>query len=98
MERDLAIVYKSELYKVNKILNKLKEIGLDTTNYENAVYNIEDKCCTSNKEDLEKSFDTPFVVDYLEANYSKAINNLKIIEKELSKYEVYMKVVHLPVY
>lgn len=92
MERDLAIVYKSELYKVNKILNKLKEIGLDTTNYENAVYNIEDKCCTSNKEDLEKSFDTPFVVDYLEANYSKAINNLKIIEKELSKYEVYMKV------
>ncbi len=92
MERDLAIIYKSELYKVNKILNKLKEIGLDTTNYENAVYNIEDKCCTSNKEDLEKSFDTPFVVDYLEANYSKAINNLKIIEKELSKYEVYMKV------
>lgn len=92
MERDLAIVYKSELYKVNKILNKLKEIGLDTTNYENAICNIEDKCRTSNKEDLEKSFDTPFVVDYLEANYSKAINSLKIIEKELAKYEVYMKV------
>lgn len=32
------------------------------------------------------------MVDYLEANYSKAINSLKVMQKELSKYEIYIKV------
>ena len=92
MERDLAIVYKSELYKVNKIINRLKGIGLDTTNYERLVSKIDNECSENNKRDLEKSINTPFMVDYLEANYSKAINELKNIEYELSKYEVYLKV------
>ena len=92
MERDLAIVYKTELYKINKTIDRLKTVGLDTTKYENLIYEIDETCCQSNKEDLKKSFDTPFMVDYLEANYSKAINELKKIEHELSKYEVYLKV------
>ena len=92
MERDLAIVYKSELYKVNKIINRLKGIGLDTTNYERLVSKIDNECSENNKRDLEKSINTPFMIDYLEANYSKAINELKNIEYELSKYEVYLKV------
>ena len=92
MERDLAIVYKTELYKINKTIDRLKKVGLDTTKYENLIYEIDETCCQSNKEDLKKSFDTPFMVDYLEANYSKAINELKKIEHELSKYEVYLKV------
>lgn len=92
MERDLAIVYQSELYKTKKIISKLNNIGLNTTNYENAVYDIEEACRNSNKEDLGKGLDSPFVVDYLEANYSKAINSLKVMQKELSKYEIYIKV------
>ena len=54
MERDLAIVYQSELYKTKKIISKLNNIGLNTTNYENAVYDIEEACRNSNKEDLGK--------------------------------------------
>ena len=92
MERDLAIVYQSELYKTKKIISKLNNIGLNTTNYENAVYDIEEACRNNNKEDLGKGLDSPFVVDYLEANYSKAINSLKVMQKELSKYEIYIKV------
>lgn len=92
MERDLAIVYQSELYKTKKIISKLNNIGLNTTNYENAVYDIEETCRNNNKEDLRKGLDSPFVVDYLEANYSKAINSLKVMQKELSKYEIYIKV------
>ena len=48
MERDLAIVYKSELYKVNKIINRLKGIGLDTTNYERLVSKIDNECSENN--------------------------------------------------
>lgn len=92
MERDLAIVYQSELYKTKKIISKLNNIGLNTTNYENTVYDIEEACRNNNKEDLGKGLDSPFVVDYLEANYSKAINSLKVMQKELSKYEIYIKV------
>lgn len=92
MERDLAIVYQSELYKTKKIISKLNNIGLNTTNYENAVYDIEEACRNNNKEALGKGLDSPFVVDYLEANYSKAINSLKVMQKELSKYEIYIKV------
>lgn len=92
MERDLAIVYQSELYKTKKIISKLNNIGLNTTNYENAVYDIEEACRNNNKEDLRKGLDSPFMVDYLEANYSKAINSLKVMQKELSKYEIYIKV------
>lgn len=92
MERDLAIVYQSELYKTKKIISKLNSIGLNTTNYENAVYDIEEACRNNNKEDLRKGLDSPFMVDYLEANYSKAINSLKVMQKELSKYEIYIKV------
>lgn len=91
MERDLAIVYQSELYKTKKIISKLNNIGLNTTNYENAVYDIEEACRNNNKEDLRKGLDSPFMVDYLEANYSKAINSLKVMQKELSKYEIYIK-------
>lgn len=92
MERDLAIVYQSELYKTKKIISKLNNIGLNTTNYENAVYDIEEACRNNNKEDLRKGLDSPFMADYLEANYSKAINSLKVMQKELSKYEIYIKV------
>lgn len=92
MERDLAIVYQSELYKTKKIISKLNNIGLNTTNYENTVYDIEEACRNNNKEDLRKGLDSPFMVDYLEANYSKAINSLKVMQKELSKYEIYIKV------
>ena len=92
MERDLAIVYQSELYKTKKIISKLNDLGLDTTNYENAIYDIEETCRNSNKEDLKRGLDSPFMVDYLEANYSKAINNIKILQSELSKYETYIKV------
>lgn len=92
MERDLAIVYQSELYKTKKIISKLNNIGLNTTNYENTVYDIEEVCRNNNKEDLRKGLDSPFMVDYLEANYSKAINSLKVMQKELSKYEIYIKV------
>lgn len=92
MERDLAIVYQSELYKTKKIISKLNNIGLNTTNYEKAVYDIEEVCRNNNKEDLRKGLDSPFMVDYLEANYSKAINSLKVMQKELSKYEIYIKV------
>lgn len=91
MERDLAIVYQSELYKAKKIISKLNNIGLNTTNYENTVYDIEEVCRNNNKEDLRKGLDSPFIVDYLEANYSKAINSLKVMQKELSKYEIYIK-------
>lgn len=91
MERDLAIVYQSELYKTKKIISKLNNIGLNTTNYENTVYDIEEVCRNNNKEDLRKGLDSPFMVDYLEANYSKAINSLKVMQKELSKYEIYIK-------
>lgn len=91
MERDLAIVYQSELYKTKKIISKLNNIGLNTTNYENIVYDIEEVCRNNNKEDLRKGLDSPFMVDYLEANYSKAINSLKVMQKELSKYEIYIK-------
>lgn len=91
MERDLAIVYQSELYKTKKIISKLNNIGLNTTNYENTVYDIEEACRNNNKEDLRKGLDSPFMVDYLEANYSKAINSLKVMQKELSKYEIYIK-------
>lgn len=70
MERDLAIVYKTELYKINKTIDRLKKVGLDTTKYESLIYEIDETCCQSNKEDLKKSFDTPFMIDYLEANYS----------------------------
>lgn len=92
MERDLAIVYQSELYKTKKIISKLNNTGLNTTNYENTVYDIEEVCRNNNKEDLRKGLDSPFMVDYLEANYSKAINSLKVMQKELSKYEIYIKV------
>lgn len=54
MERDLAFLYKSELYKINKIINRLKEIGLDTTNYELLVSRIDNECSENNKEDLKK--------------------------------------------
>lgn len=91
MERDLAIVYQSELYKTKKIISKLNNTGLNTTNYENTVYDIEEVCRNNNKEDLRKGLDSPFMVDYLEANYSKAINSLKVMQKELSKYEIYIK-------
>ena len=37
MERDLAIVYKTELYKINKTIDRLKKVGLDTTKYENLI-------------------------------------------------------------
>ena len=68
MERDLAFLYKSELYKINKIINRLKEIGLDTTNYELLVSRIDNECSENNKEDLKKSLGTPFMIDYLMTN------------------------------
>ena len=92
MERDLAIVYKSELYKTKKIISKLKSLGLDTTNYENTVYDIEEICKNSNNVDLKRSFYTPFVANYLEDNYSRAIDGLRIVQEELSKYDIYTKV------
>ena len=92
MERDLAIIYQSELYRTKKIISKLNDIGLATGGYENAVYDIEEACRNSNKEDLKKGIETPFLIDYLESNYSKAINSLKMLQSELSKYEVYIRI------
>lgn len=92
MERDLAIIYQSELYRTKKIISKLNDIGLATGGYEDAVYDIEEACRNSNKEDLKKGIETPFLIDYLESNYSKAINSLKMLQSELSKYETYIRI------
>ena len=92
MERDLAMIYQSELYRTKKIISKLNDIGLATGNYEDAVYDIEEVCRNSNKKDLKKGIEAPFLIDYLESNYSKAINSLKMLQSELSKYEVYIRI------
>ena len=92
MERNLANIYQVELYKTKKIISKLKDLGLNTTNYENTVYDIEEICKNNNKMDLKRSFYTPFVTNYLEDNYSIAIDRLRIVQEELSKYDIYTKV------
>lgn len=92
MERDLAMIYQSELYRTKKIISKLNDIGLATGNYEDAAYDIEEVCRNSNKENLKKGIEAPFLIDYLESNYSKAINSLKMLQSELSKYEVYIRI------
>lgn len=94
MEKDLANIYESELYKTKKIITKLKSSGLNTTKYEEVIEKINTELENNNIDDLANCYrgGTVFQKDYLTQNYQNAINKIKLIQNNLIKYEVYIKV------
>ena len=70
MEKDLANIYESELYKTKKIITKLKSSGLNTTKYEEVIKKINTELENTNIDDLANCYrgGTVFQKDYLTQN------------------------------
>lgn len=85
---DKAIELETHIYKVRKALERLKNIGLDVTKYENLIEEIIAKC------NIETSYhpDTIFEDGFIVNAYIKAISKLEGVYFELNKYEIYLKV------
>lgn len=89
---DKVIVYASSLNKVNNILNELKNIGLNVTEFEN----IKEKIMQRNTEEVNKSYNyaNPNLAigqsAILAQDYSKSIKELDNLYNMLTKYEIYV--------
>lgn len=92
-ELDKAIEYNTKLAEVKDILKKIGKLGIKSTSYLNKVKEIENETAVK----INVSYDTfctsesnTFLVDSLNHNYSKALQQLdKIYNYVCSLYEVY---------
>ena len=81
---DQAIVYNTTLMKVNRILDRLEDIGLNVQKYKE----LRDSIVLENKQLIDNDLWTGI----LEVEYNKSINKLEKLYVNLLQYEVYSKV------
>ena len=88
--RDLAIRYKNLYQETEIIIDNIKELGFDMTEYEKELLVISEKVNNSIKSTNIKNFARASYENY----YSDGINNLNSLKNKLDKYNVYYKVLN----
>ncbi len=88
MNNDKAIEFETTIYKVNKALERSKNIGLNVEKYEKLVADIIAEC----NEKTSYNTNTVFKNAFIENAYISAISKLESVYFELDKYEIYLKV------
>lgn len=85
MVNDKAMEYNAKVIKIERTIEILESIGLDTKDYKVVLNTIES---TLNEEHKTKLKDKYFGI---ELDYTSAISKLNYLESELNEYEIYFK-------
>jgi len=87
---DKALEYKSLIYKINVMIDNVKELGINVDEYnnllKNIIYNVENNVNESKEKDMACAF--------LTLDYSYGIRELKKLELVLINYDVYSKAIN----
>lgn len=83
MVNDKALEFNSKVIKIERLIDNLKSIGIDTNKYENQVKDI--------KSELIKLDVTSNKYFGIENDYITAISKLNKLEAHLNEYMVYFK-------
>lgn len=94
MNNDKAILFESKCLEAKRIINSLKEIGINADSFNNALDNIKDNVkndINNQNEIISLGPVQSFNQSLIEQAYIKGIAKIELLMMELNKYEVYFK-------